>query len=507
MLSGYRSGAKRGVGAAVETLIRGKVTEFETKWAQEIGSSLNAWQRSPYKALRLAAPYMSVPTKGLRAMDVFFNSIAFDGEVAAFARRLSNTRGLKGEARSAFETKFRMNPSKEALASASKKAKYATFMDDPGFFSQAVIKVRSQAPGGRFVIPFVNTIGNLLKRGVEMTPGLGLAVAKGQKPGQVIAKQIEGAIITYLLAEKMDKGEIIGDVPDDPAERKAFYRAGKIPWSIKWGDNYYSYRRIEPFNTVISTMAIAYDKIVNAKDEATKLEIFLAIADDMKDNFIDSAYLQGVSRLFFNRWKTDDGRHIKNFANNVISSFVPYSSFLRSMSRSYEALVEGDVTLREKQRPGGAWYDPYIMQLPSMPKKFPARLNVWGKDIKIQGGMFRQWLPYKMSTATDDPVELGLEMLNVYPDLPNKKIKRDGKMITLDDDIYRDFAMSAGDDTYRFYAKLMARKRYQKQMKKAMTDEELWKGMVKELHSVYNNFKKEYREIAVEKQFKRNKRR
>ena len=45
-------------------------------------------------------------------------------------------------------------------------------------------------PGGRFVVPFVNTIGNLLKRGVEMTPGVGIAMARGQNPSEVIAKHL-----------------------------------------------------------------------------------------------------------------------------------------------------------------------------------------------------------------------------------------------------------------------------------------------------------------------------
>ena len=515
MLSGYKEGAKRGIGAAKETLIKGRITEFETKWAQEVGSAMNAWQRSPHKALRAAAPYMSIPTKALRAMDVFFNAVAFDGEVASMARRVSNKRGLKGEARSVFENEYRMNPPKEALESAMKQAKYSTFMDDPGFFSQGVIKMRGQIPGGRFVVPFVNTIGNLLKRGVEMTPGIGLvepltrklAGKPGQVASQVMAKQLEGAILTYMLMEKIEAGEITGDVPTDPAAKRAFYRQGKLPWSAKIGDKYRAYRRAEPFNTIIATAAIAHDKITNAKDDATKTDIFLGIVDDMKDNFIDSAYMSGVSRLFFNRYKNDNGNHIKNFANNIIASFVPYSSFLRSMARSYEALDKGDVTLRERERPEGKWYDPFLMQLPEMPKKFPARLNVWGEDIKIEGNMFRQWLPYKYTTASKDPVEIGLEKLNVHPDVPAKKIKHKGEMVTLDDDIYRKYAMGAGARTYEYYSKLMSRPRYMAQIDKAVTNEKQFEKMSKNLHDVWTSNKKKYRKKALKEQLKRNKQR
>jgi len=454
--------------------------------------------------MRAVSPFIEVPTRGLRAMDTYFNAIAFDGEIAAYARRLSNQRGLTGEARMKFETDFRFNPTKEAVGSAMKQAKYSTFMDDPMWFSAAMIKMRSQAPGGRFVVPFVNTIGNLLKRGVEMTPGVGLTLARGQKPAQVIAKQIEGLIIAYAMFDKLEKGEITGAYPKNPAERDAWKRQGKLAFSAKIGDKYHSYRRIEPFGTPIALTAIAYEDLVKADwGEDASVDIMAKLASDMKDYLLDSAYLKGVSDLFGKTYA--GGKRIINFTNNVLSSFVPYSSFWRSIARSYEALTEGDVTLRESKRENGAWYDPYIMRLPGQPKKFPAQLNVWGEDIKIEGNMFRQWVPYKAATATNDPVEIGLEKLNVHPGMPSKKMVHRGNKITLDDDIYRNYVMAAGAKTYEYYKKLMSRPTYQKQIEKAMGDVNRYEGMAKNLHDIYTNFKNKYRRKALQEQLKRNK--
>jgi hypothetical protein len=176
-LAGYRTGFKKGAKGALEMVRTAKIAEHETKWAKEIGmSNITAWERSPYKVMRKVAPLVSAPTRALRAMDVWFNGIAWDGAINSMARRTSIQKGLKGDAAKAFETKFKKNPPEWAVEAAHNEAKHSTFMDDPDKFTAAIIRARDEAPWGtgRLVIPFVNTISNLTKRGVELTPGLGV---------------------------------------------------------------------------------------------------------------------------------------------------------------------------------------------------------------------------------------------------------------------------------------------------------------------------------------------
>ncbi|MCJ7615464.1 MAG: hypothetical protein MUO43_02890, partial [Desulfobacterales bacterium] len=449
MMAGYKAWAKRGAKAAVQMAKSGKVTDFETKWALEIGGAKDAFERSPHAILRKAAPYITAPTRALRAMDVWGNSIAYDGQARSLARRMANQKGLKGKARDTFENNFIKNMPDWAHESAMKHAKYSTFMDEPDQFTNWILGIRKVpviGPASQLIVPFVNTISNLTKRGLEMTPVVGFlkeGVSRGMgrphEPAEVIAKQIEGAVITFLLLSKFGEDEMTGPLPSNVNEREAFYRQGKKPWSLKIGDNWYQYRRMEPFNTVIASVAIARDAIKNAKDGETRTDIFQNTVRGVVQNLIDSGYFQSIQQVF-NKYGSAKGaieRHV--------SSWVPYSSFWRSMNRAYEASTEGAAKLKEKDS-DSLWLSAFSQVIPGLSGKIPARLDVWGEEIELEGGVFRQWLPYKWATATTDPVELKLEELGVYPGQPYKgrKITIRGEKVEIPKDMYRDFLLYYG---------------------------------------------------------------
>ena len=349
MMGGVKTGAKRGVGAAKDVMTKGEITDFETKWAEEVGSALGAFERSPNPVVKKMGKYLTIPTKALRGMDVFGNSIAYDAEMGAIARRVSNVKNLRGDKRKLFEQKFIKSPPQWAHDEAKGFVQYATFMSEPGKFSKAIMQMRESFPGGRLLIPFVNTIGNLTKRGVEMVPGVGLSLARGQNVSEVIAKQIEGSILTFLTMNKIANGELTGSAPDTENERERFYAQGKQPWAIKIGDKWYQYRRIEPFNTVPASATIYYNKIVQADDDETKTKMFSNAVSEFKNNLIDSGYLQGISQAL--------NRHgsLEGIVPRTVSSFVPYSGFWRSINRAYEAQVEGKARVRDTSGITSMW--------------------------------------------------------------------------------------------------------------------------------------------------------
>lgn len=460
-LLGYKKALKKGMEGAREMLKKGNISEFETKWEREFGSSVvGAFERSPHKGLRKIAPYISAPTKALRAMDVWANTMAYDAEIAALARRMANQKGLKGKARETFERNLILNPTKEMREEATKFAKHLTFTDDPGKFTEWIIQGRSKIPFIRLIIPFVNTIANLTKRGIEMTPAIGLSLAKGKSPAEVITKQIEGAILGLYILHKCDKGEILGPAPDNKTEREAFYRQGKKPWSIKIGDEWYSYRRIEPFNTAIASAAIAYNALKEAKDETTWTEIFGNMTESLLENLVDSSYMQGVTNIL-DRYGKREG-----MAQRTLASFVPFSGFWRSINRAYDIATEGKTLVRDTKGLLGA----FSQVIPGLADKVPAKLTVWGEEIPIEGGIFRQWLPYKWSKEKDDPTEKMLEKLGLYPGLPQKHVTINKKKVELPDDIYRDYCISYGHKAKERLDKL-AKQSYFKKLPATCTDD------------------------------------
>ena len=438
MFAGYKTGFKRGSKRALETFKTGEPPlDLDTKWDIEMGASTSAFERSPYPALRKAAPFFTLATRALRTMDVWANSIAFDTQINALAERAANQKGLKGEEKNKFVLKLRENPTKKMIEDSKAFAKYSTFMDDPGKFTEWVNQGRGKIPGGRFVIPFVNTVGNLMKRGVEMTPGVGLIRGKeyyDQPAADILSKQLVGSVIALYMIYKAGEDELIGKPPQNKSEREAFYRQGKKAYSIKYGDQWIQYRRIEPFNTVIASTVIAHDELTKEEDAAKGTEIFFRTAEGIVDNLLESSYMQGLSSLFDKYGKRE--QNVKRMAG----SLVPYSGFWRSINKSVEAASEG----KAKFRPSETFKDAFAQVVPGLSDKTPAALNVWGEEVVLDGGVLRQWLPFKYSKETDSELEKELERIGVYPSLPNENLTIRGETIEMPKDFYRDYAISYG---------------------------------------------------------------
>lgn len=523
MLAGFKGGMKKATKSGWAMLRKGELQEFETKWAKEIGAALGSFERSNVKVVRDIGKFLTIPTKALRGMDVFFNSLAYDGQMGALALRAAKNKGLKGDALDAFTKSFIKNPSKVAHDEALDFAKYATFMDDPGKIGQAVLSIRSIGPQFgeplRLVVPFVRTLGNLLKRGIEMTPLIGLGLARGQNPADVIAKQLLGGIVALSVYLKAASGEIelVGAAPDSSAEREAFYREGKKAWSIGIGPEgertYIQYRRIEPFNTIIASVAIAMEATKAAKDDDTLEDIAWKLITDFRDNYIDSAYLQGVTQIL-DRYGARKGA-ISRVAASVL---VPWSGFFRSITRAsevyeerretgagpVEALYKGEgaAKLREKPKKDEDIISGTLRiasnMIPFLPKE-PARVDLWGEEIELEGGVFRQWLPYKWSKGKDDPVEKMLQAIDRYPAIPDQIVSIDKEKVRLDDDIYRSFIIEAG-----MGAKTELDERVQRETWQAwLANEAKHDDLVNKIDKIIRRYRNKARHLAIKEQKRR----
>uniref|UniRef100_A0A6M3ILN7 Putative structural protein n=1 Tax=viral metagenome TaxID=1070528 RepID=A0A6M3ILN7_9ZZZZ len=438
MLAGVKKGAKKGATGTWEVLRTGEAAEWTSKWDREVGySTISAFERSPNAKMRALAPYITMPTRGLRAMDVWANSIAYDAKLNGLTRREGLRRGLSGEKLAKFEQEFK--PTKEMMDQSTEFAQHMTFMDEPGAISEKIIRLRDAVPGGRLIVPFVNTIGNLMKRGLEMTPGIGIPMLGKYPLAEAIAKQIEGAIIALPIYLKCIDGEITGPVPENAAERERFYAQGKEPWSIKLGDNWHAYRRVEPFNTVIASVATAHEKIKRAKNPDDWATIFTDVAKGIKENLLDSSYLSSLQQ-----WMSRYGS-LSKLAYRQVASLVPYSSFWRSINRAMETMTEGSAKVRENK----GFIDALAGVVPFVYDKVPAKLDVWGKEIELPGGAFRQWLPYKWNTATTDRVEIELERLQMAPASPSKTMTFGNAKVELPEDFWREYVISFGNDAKR----------------------------------------------------------
>ncbi|TET41432.1 MAG: hypothetical protein E3J60_04575 [Dehalococcoidia bacterium] len=445
MWIGYKTGIKTAVPKVLKLIRTGELQSDMTKWGIDIGKSLESFARSPSAIARVAAPAVSFPSRMLRAEDVFFRSIAYDAEIGATAMRTALKEGLRGDKLNVRFAELKQNPTDAMMKAAGKFSDYTTFMDALGKVGSSIISLRNQIPGGRFIIPFVRTPGNLMKRGVELTPGIGVALQRKQLRGQelssVITNQIAGTLIATYFATKYLDGELVGAAPKSPSERERFYAQGKLPWSVQIGNHWISYRRIEPFGTPIAMVAIVGDAWRD-RGKAPTSESITKMGMEFGRYLLDVSYVSQLSDLLENISRGDGGyTAMRRFGQRFPTSFVPYSSFLRSMGRATEAVKTGKVVLRDPKTVSEATR----AQIPFLTETVPARKTVFGQEILLPGGPIRQWLPYKASKATKDPVELELQRLGISPGMPAKKIR--GTELT--DEQYDRYLTLSGEAIYK----------------------------------------------------------
>ena len=153
-------------------------------------------------------------------------------------------------------------------------------------------------------VPFFKTPANIGLQVVERTPFAPLSsqwreeIAKGGiYRDMALAKVTLGSSVLATFAALSAEGLLTGRGPERKADREAMMRDGWLPYSVKVGDQYYSYAGMEP---VSALMAIAADYAEYAKHEpdASKVEeVFLGATYGLYEYLKEQPYLQGIAEV------------------------------------------------------------------------------------------------------------------------------------------------------------------------------------------------------------------
>jgi len=236
-----------------------------------------------------AGRIIRTPQRLLLAMDEWAKGMIMHMEVGVQANMIGRGKNMTGSQLANFVRSQIENSDSQSWSNALEKAKELTFQTKPGAIANAIIKGR-RTPGiggfvARHVVPFVTTPTNILKTGLRRTPlGAIDAIAKkakGELPsGQVLRRSSEqllawGTAMWLYGMVNSDSDEppkITGSAAalNERGKRDLQYRTYP-PQSIRIGDQWFSYARIEPVATSLSTMIDAMTKN-NERFRPEKLE-------------------------------------------------------------------------------------------------------------------------------------------------------------------------------------------------------------------------------------------
>lgn len=378
-----------------------------------------------------------IPLRLLAAEDEFFKSVSFRGDIHRQAYAKAAKEGLPPEQMHARVAELSLNPTDEMIDAAKKVAEYQTFQTPLGKFGRSLQAISNAHPLLKVVLPFIRTPLNLLKYASERTP-LGLFAQEVRdnlagKNGAVardtqLARMTLGTMVGVAAFEMASQGLITGGGPADPKEKAILKASGWQEYSVKIGDTYYSYRRLDPFSTILGVVSDAYElsQKMSAAD-SEKHNIPALVMGAISKTLLDKASLKGTSDLI--QAATQWERFGDGYVRNLVGTVVPAIS-----AQSAQTI---DPVVREAR----TVLDNLKARTPGLSQTLMPKRDVWGEPMTREGGLGPDIAsPIAESRLKNDPVNKALLAAHYYPSRVERKIRG----IELTDQQYDDYARIAG---------------------------------------------------------------
>ncbi|PIY96094.1 MAG: hypothetical protein COY66_05055 [Candidatus Kerfeldbacteria bacterium CG_4_10_14_0_8_um_filter_42_10] len=394
---------------------------------------------------------VNVPSRLLQASDTLTRAYLMSNELYGQAYSKAKNLKLKGVQLRNKVAELMANPSPEMMRSVHEWATRNVFQEDGTKFIKSIGKLRGalDIKGIKpitFIVPFVETPGNLVKVGLRATP-LGIFNLKGSPLGEQILKNkykteedkfsqnrksaqnfgraILGSLIMAGMATWAASGNITGQGPTDKKERDALYRIGWKPQSIKVpGMGWISYKNITPLNIPLSILGNMIDGYIYddvAPDTQGLTTLFLSEIKSISDQ----SFFQGINGFINAIYGTDQER--QNYFSRFATSIIP-QAYQQTM-RIYDPTIYSTSTFGDAMKRALGLND-------GLSPKYDALGN------KITGQR-ASGLPFFPSKETISPTEqklidLGVQYLSPPPDRIGKR--------KMTDEEYSEFTRKVGEE-------------------------------------------------------------
>jgi hypothetical protein len=424
---GLLQGTREGLRAFAHTMRTGQTFDPVTK--------VEAVQQEAISGLQ--GKIIRTPTRLLSAEDELFKAIGRRMEISGLAMRQAKGEGLKGDALRARVSDLTANPTDEMIEKSLDYARYVTFQRPLGPIGQFISRMTQEWPGLKLILPFVRTPSNIFKYVIERSPAAPVVkewrkdfAAGGARRDLALAKMALGSGMGLLVAQLAADGKITGSAPADDKARELLMADGWQPYSLRIGDKYYSYQRLDP---LASTLGVAAD-LVETSDYMTDAEreksAALVTAAILK-NLSNKTWLSGLSDAI--EAIEDPDRYSQAFLSRLAGS-IAVPAIVAQTARTT------DPVLREARSP----IDRIKSRIPGMSKTLLPRRDIWGEEVRSEGGLGPDIMsPIWTSTRRNDP--LNNELLTIGAGI-GKSSKRIGKVTMLPEE-YDAYQALAGRNT------------------------------------------------------------
>jgi len=337
---------------------------------------------------------LSVPTRFLEASDQFFTSLAEGGERAALELRKSKgvkvpLLEMKAKERAAYRV-FRQDLFSKEQGSVLYAIDHLT---------SAVMKLRNSDSNiistiAKFTVPFVKTPMNIFKQGLEYSPAGFSTIYGATNKAEQLSKAIIGSTVFAGAATMLASGRLTWGEPTSEKQRQEWRQAGIQPYSVKIGDKWFSYQKLAPGVAFPMAMVAVIDDVQKKKklDDSTTEMILSSIAK-YGEFLADQSYVKSIGDVLSAAKGGEAG--IARVIGNYPQQFVPFRAlggWFARLTDNVQRKVDNKADFIDKQ------VQLFMMNVPGLTKKVPARLDKEGNPIPNRNRLINALSPVKVST-------------------------------------------------------------------------------------------------------------
>lgn len=389
-LKGMVEGAKDGMRLSWKALKTGvpsdPIQKIETIGRRSISAEALELSGTAGKFADYLGETVRVPGRLLTASDELFKAIGYRMELNAQAYKTAYNEGLRGDQLALRMDNIIKNPPENLHLFAIDAGRYQTFTKPLGEAGQAIQKAVTRIPGARVIVPFMRTPTNIIKYVGERTVLAPLAkgvreeiAAGGARRDMALAKIATGTMIMAASADYTLSGQITGAGPTNSAMRNILRETGWQPYSIRVGDTFMAYNRLDPIG---ATVGIAADiaEIIGQTGEFDALDLATASVASVAQNVTSKTYLSGVSQLFevLASASSDPGKNNRNaqrWIERLAGSVIPAG--IAQLERTLNPELSATQGIIEKIK----------SRIPGYSDDLPPRRNIFGEPIILSGGL------------------------------------------------------------------------------------------------------------------------
>ena len=333
-----------------------------------------------------------VPMTVLSRITDAAHTLNYAGQIEALSYRQAMAEGLKGQDLEARQSYLAQNPTPQMRQQAFDFARKQTFQARLGPIGAETQKWIRTVPVLRYVVPFFKTPANIVKTAGEFSP-YGLAKGIASSDVDLQARGAIGSAIAAAVTYHALQNNITGGGPIQPQQKFTLEATGWQPYSIKIGDKYFSYNRLEPLGMILGLTADLAHAIHSGTDpESSEVK---SRADHIQQiisrNIENLPFVYSLSNLM-SAFQPDNKSGVQRFIDRQIADIIP---------AGVASLAQGlDPTVRRPEN-----LPQYIeARVPGMTRDVPPAMDISGQPVQRPANALGGANPFPISTERKDPV-------------------------------------------------------------------------------------------------------